>query len=161
MGVQVVGTGASSTKIPSHLLMQVEPIRWIGGFSWWDLIIAFSIACTIVFAIVSVRRGIRYLQEKTHISEIPLSIPSKDDPEFVTKCISLIKNTLEILAHPHRATTHTATEIAHYIDDRDIINLLELMEVHEYSGTPLSISDRSRALSMMQTLRNRLQRRAH
>lgn len=62
---------------------------------------------------------------------------------YISKTLSSLKEYLLERRFPHHVTAHTADEIATYIDNSELENIIHELEHIEYSGEPLWVTERT------------------
>ncbi|MFZ2256315.1 MAG: hypothetical protein WAW59_07575 [Patescibacteria group bacterium] len=77
-----------------------------------------------------------------HIPE-PYTMIAPDDRDYIVRTIIAIKEYLLERSLPHHVTAHTADEIAAYIDNPALRDIIHELEHIEYSGKVLSIVEKT------------------
>lgn len=144
--------------IPESLLIQVEPIWWIGGFTWYSLFVGMIIPLTLIIGYRGIRKTIEYLRMRKRKSIFLGKLPWIDSPDFLIDAAQHLRSAISHIYIPHHGYAHTAREITQYVDDPTIISLLSKIEHAEYGPYDLSREDRVSIITILEALREKIRK---
>lgn len=141
--------------IPDNLLIQVEPVRWIGGFAWSALWLWVLVSFSLIVGYSVVRKVIEYIRMMKQKSLLLGEIPWIESPDFLVDAALYLRNSISYLYIPHHGYAHTVREIEKYVDDPTIISLLSKIEHAEYGSYEFSREDRASVVAILGWLREK------
>ena len=144
--------------IPDNLLIQVEPIGWIGGFAWSALWIWWLASFSLIVGYRLIGKAREYLRTRSQKSLLFRELPCIESPDFLVDAARYLRNSISYLYTPHHGYAHTAREIGKYVSDPTIISLLSKIEHAEYGSYEFSREDRASILVTLEGLRDKIRK---
>ena len=145
--------------IPDNLLIQVEPIGWIGGFAWSALWLWVLASSSLMVGYRLIRKAREYLRTRRQKSLLFRELPCIESPDFLVDAARYLRNSISYLYTPHHGYAHTAREIGKYVSDPTIISLLSKIEHAEYGSYEFSREDRASVVAILGWLREKTRKR--
>lgn len=118
------------------LFFAVPPLWWSGPIPVLSLVIASTIAMMYI-----VYRFLRSMRTLATPGQRDYTFVAETDPDFATRTLENLKEYLTYLHDPRRVTSHTVEEIREYIQDRELLVLLDQLERAEYSKKLLTLKE--------------------
>lgn len=135
--------------IPENLLIQVEPIRWIGDFSIVFVADSFSVVLFIFLIFFAFRIFQKKKSDRKKQRELLGTLPLSGEKHFEQHAAILLRRYIQNLYLPHSSQAHTAKDVEKYVDDSDIIAILVMLEQAEYRNSELNQEEQIQVLECL------------
>jgi hypothetical protein len=118
------------------LFFVVPPLWW----SWPVPILSLVIASMIAMIYV-VYRFLQNMETLSGPKRKDYTFIAETDPDFAMRTLENLKEHLTYIHDPQRVTSHTVEEIRWYIENTELLALLDQLERAEYSKKPLTLEE--------------------
>lgn len=142
--------------LPDSLLIRIEPVTWIGGFSVYALLywVLTSLICILLFW------GIKQLKwwydRRIWKRDIIGSLPLPWSHTFTRDALRYMRWVLTLLYLPEHSYAHTVHDIELYVTDPQLLHPLHRLEESLYRGQHLSTTEEESILSILSGLQDRV-----
>ncbi len=140
--------------LPDSLLIRIEPVTWIGGFSVYSLLywVLTSLICILLFW------GLQWLKwwydHRKWKRDVIGTLPIVWSPAFTWDALRYMRGILTLLYLPEHSYAHTVHDIEIYVTDPQLLHSLHHLEESLYRGQHLSSTDEESILSILSDLQN-------
>ncbi len=142
--------------LPDSLLIRIEPVTWIGGFSVYALLywVLTSLICMLLFWWL---QRLKWWHDRSvWRRDIIGTLPTSWSPTFTRDALRYMRWILTLLYLPEHSYAHTVHDIELYVTDPQLLHPLHRLEESLYRWQHLSPIEEDGILSILSGLQDRV-----